>query len=450
MNYILEAKPTITMPLAAKNPVIGELLSNYTYGTKWNVRYEADSDCITMGDYQAAEVRDAEYVINVTDGGVYIKGRDASATMRGFVSFLEKIKYCDADETFYLEEEQTLDAPLMNFRAVHLCVFPETGLEFLKKTVRACAIAKYTHIVFEFWGMLKFDCLKELSWPFAHSKDEIRAIVREANALGVEIIPMFNHIGHAPSCREINGKHVVLDQNPKYEYMYDCYGWVWNFAREDVSELLRKIRAELIEVCGKGEYFHLGCDEVYTFGHQEDKAKEMAEYLNKIAKELKEQGRRAIIWHDMMLPKEEYTDDYFANSDKNVSEILMNSLDKNILIADWQYSVHNGTWRSSKAFRDNGFEVVCCPWDKEQNIDEAVQTVTENELFGIIHTTWHTLYRGFREMVYAGAVSYGLKDQHPDDVLRFYCASVVRKVTPSGGKYEKCGWSPIMLGPGLD
>lgn len=450
MRYIFETNPTITMPLKAKNSIIEELLSSYTYGTKWNICYEKDADCITIGNYTETECKNAEYVINITDKGVYIKGCDISATMRGFVTFLEEIKYAEKDERFYLEKQQITDKPLMNFRAVHLCIFPETGLEFLRKTVRTCVIAKYTHIVFEFWGMLRFDCLKELSWPFAHSKEEIKSIVREANAMGIEIIPMFNHIGHAPACREINGKHVVLDQNPKLEYMFDCYGWVWNFAREDVSELLRKIRTELMDVCGEGKYFHLGCDEVYAYGHQVDKAHQMADYLNNIAKELEKQGRRAIIWHDMMLPKEEYTDDYFANSNKQVSEILMNKLDKNILIADWQYSVHNGIWRSSQAFKDNQFEVVCCPWDNEKNINEAIKTVEEGNLFGIIHTTWHTLYRGFREMVYAGVASYGLKDKNPDDILRFYCASVVRKVTPSGGRYEISGWSPKMLGPGLD
>jgi hypothetical protein len=112
----------------------------------------------------------------------------------------------------------------------------------LKKCVRSCAIAKYSHIIFEFWGMLKFDCMKELSWPFAYSKEEIKKIVSEANALGVEIIPMFNHLGHASACREINGKHVVLDQNPQMEYLFESYGWAWNLKRDDVRSLLSKVR----------------------------------------------------------------------------------------------------------------------------------------------------------------------------------------------------------------
>jgi len=180
-------------------------------------------------------------------------------------------------------------------------VLPETKLDFLKKCVRSAAIVKYSHIILEFWGMLKFDSLKELSWPFAYSKEEIKEIVAEANALGVEIIPMFNHLGHASLSRSINGKHVVLDQNPSLEYMYESYGWVWNYKREDVKKLLKNVREELIELCGEGEYFHIGFDEADCIEDDEGKATEVAEYLNDIIRDLKSKGRRAIMWHDMML-----------------------------------------------------------------------------------------------------------------------------------------------------
>ena len=67
----------------------------------------------------------------------------------------------------------------------------------------------------------------------------------------------------------------------------------------------------------------------------------------------------------------------------------------------------------------------------------------------VIHTTWHTLFRGFHEMIYAGIVSYGADKGNLDDIYRFYCADVARKAMPSFGEYEKCGWSEKMTGPGL-
>lgn len=266
--------------------------------------------------------------------------------------------------------------------------------------------------------------------------------------MGVEIIPMFNHLGHASACREINGKHVVLGQNPQYEYMFESYGWIWNFKRNDVYELLSKVRNELIEVCGEGSYFHIGCDEAYSIGSAEDESLELTKYINKVADDLKVKGRRTIMWHDMLLPKNEF-EGYVATSNEKVSAAIMKNIDKNIIIADWQYWTHDENWRTSQKLKENGFDVICCPWDNKQNINEAMNTVNSNKFFGIIHTTWHTLFKGFREMIYAGVVSYGTTKENLDDIHRFYCASAARKALPSYGEYEKCGWSEKMTGPGL-
>ncbi len=448
MSYILDTLPTIVLPKTAQGTIVEELLANYTYGTKWNVLCCGRDNCISIGDCTEAEYGNSECVINITDRGVYIKGCCYAAMMRGFFSMLEKINYSPEEKYFYLDTCCIQESPLINFRCVHLCIFPETKPDFLKKCVRSCAISKFSHIIFEFWGMLKFDCLNELSWPFAYSKEEIKKIVREANGLGVEIIPMFNHLGHASGCREINGKHVVLDQNPMYEYMYESYGWVWNFRRDDVYELLGKVRDELIDVCGDGGYFHIGCDEAYLYGSDKNNALKMAEYVNRVAHELGAKGRRTIMWHDMLLSKNNFKG-YVANSEDDVSDILIKSIDKSIIIADWQYSCHGEVWKTSQVFKANNFDVICCPWDNGQNITEAVNTVTSGKLYGIIHTTWHTLHTGFREMVYAGAASYGMGSKNPGDICRFYCASVARKAMPAHSDYAKCGWSENMTGPGL-
>jgi len=449
MSYILTGIPTITLPKSANNPFVIELLSSYTYGKTWDVEFSDVENVITLGSCTKAARGNSESVLNVTDKGVYIEGADFPSVMRGFVSFLERIHYSQENDSFYIESILLKEKLLMKFRSVHLCFFPETDIEFFKKCVRSCSVAKFTHIVVEFWGMLKLDCMKELSWPFAHTKDTIRKIVAEANAMGVEIIPMFNHLGHASSCREINGKHVILDQNPRYEYMFESYGWIWNIRREDVRSLLKEIRHELIEVCGKGSYFHIGCDEAYAVANDESRVGEFADYLNETVADLRKCGRRAIMWHDLLLSKEE-NKGYIASSSKKVADALAQKLDKSVILADWQYGVHDEAWETSRKLKDAGFDVVCCPWDRSGtiNIDEAIKTVSDNNLFGILHTTWHSLYEGFRMMIYAGAASYGTDDK-TGDIARFYAAHVVRHVMPSNGVFKKSGWSEDMTGPGL-
>lgn len=455
MSYILSNKSKFNMPSGAEHSVISELISNYTYGEKHEVSFNTEDCIVTVDNFTKAERGESEYVINVTDGGVYINGKDFPAVMRGFMTFLECIKYNENDRSFYIENMCRAESPDIPFRATHLCVFPETKLDLLKKCIRACALTKYSHIILEFWGMIKLDCMKELAWDCAYEKSEIKELINEAKALGLEIIPMFNHLGHASACRSISGKHVVLDQNPRYEYMFDAYGWVWNIAREDVRRLHSAVRKELIDLCGDVKYFHIGCDEAYLYGHNEAKARFACEYINGIADELKEQGIQTIMWHDMMLAREDYALNFYANSTKSVSDIFLNSISKEILIADWEYEpIYDAkVWETSKTFKEKGFKVIGCPWNNKQNVINAVDTVKELNLYGIIETTWHTLHLDtFRNMVFAGKLAYGVGDSGDNDlydIYEAYAAHIVRKAMPSGGDYAKSGWYEIMTGPGM-
>ena len=72
MSYILKKEHTIHIPQDSENAVIGELLSNYTYGRKWNVMFDEKDNCIRIGNETKKDIDNSEYVINVTDEGIYI------------------------------------------------------------------------------------------------------------------------------------------------------------------------------------------------------------------------------------------------------------------------------------------------------------------------------------------------------------------------------------------
>ena len=71
MSYIFNADTRISMPQKAENAVVSELLSNFTYGGKWEICLGGGENEITVGKAEKAERGDAEYVINITDGGIY-------------------------------------------------------------------------------------------------------------------------------------------------------------------------------------------------------------------------------------------------------------------------------------------------------------------------------------------------------------------------------------------
>ena len=453
--FILKSDADIRIPQGMDVELLGELLSGYTFGTTFAIKRNDSLQTITVGEASdicsAADENAA--LLTVTERGVSITGADPAVTVRGFITMLERIEYDRASDSFRIPCGRVEEKPQMAFRSVHLCLFPETPLRFVKKCIRACGIAKYSHIVLEFWGMLKLDCLAELAWPFAHTKEEIRPLIEEAKTLGMEIIPMFNHLGHASANRELYGKHVVLDQNPRLEYLFNTHGWEWDFESGEVYDLLAKVRRELIELCGEGSYFHLGCDEAYSLGYGENRAEALCHYLNRIAAELREQGRRTIIWGDMLLLRRDYTAEpqkYSCNMEnEQIYRTLIEGLDKDIIIADWQYHLTCDEWKSSTALKAAGFEVICCPWDNQANARSAIVNVQNQNLMGIMHTTWHTLSKGFPIMLYSGRAAYSGKTEVKAKEVRFSAAEVARRVLPAQGVYEDAGWSETVIGPGL-
>lgn len=446
--YCFKQKESITLPKKADNPAIIEILHNYTPGIEWEINF-CDDDChITVGSPEVCDREGAAYVISVSEGGIYAEGSCYRDTARAFVSIVELI-FCYGKRDYRIECDIIRRSPRMEFRSAHICIRPETTLLQIRKVLRSCGIAKFSHVVLEFFGSLEFDCMKELAWPGSLKKDDLRPLIAEANALGVEIIPFYQHLGHASMSRLTQcGKHVVLDQNMEYDYLYypKSRGWVWNFPKEEIRELLRKVRAELIDLCGEGEYFHIGCDESgYTFD-----ADELTAYLNEVSDELKNQGRRAIIWGDMLLSRkfEELKPSlpnthYECNSTPEYANALLDKLSRDIIIADWQYNANEYPWKSSLLFKNRGFDVIACPWNDYNNIDAALKTADTDGILGVMKTTWHQLFTdaGIVRTLYTGLSAWG----DPEYANWFFPVSqlahdIYRRVSPRGQKYEDCGW----------
>lgn len=410
-----------------------------------------------IGEPDIRENADGLYSIQVDENGVAVSAKGEKGLIYGYLDLLERIKVLnteDGEELFGIEYCYVSKSPAIINRMIHYCVFPDTKLYEIKRFIRLCGALRYTHIVCEFWGMLKFDVLKELSWSHAFTKDEIRPLFKEANDLGIEIIPMFNHWGHASGSRVNHGKHVVLDQNLKLQPLFSDDGWMWKFETSRVRELMRSIREELIELCGEGEYFHLGCDEAYSFELNKETAHTVTDYLNEISAELKSAGRRAIVWGDMFIANsDEFNSDnsYITSCpDVETQNVLLSALDKEIVIADWQYNVKVAPAETARIFKKAGFDVLLCPWDKTYGDDSLLpcaKTVKENMLFGLLHTTWHTLSVGMPDVTRAAYLCWDKTNiEKPCAYYKLKTSEFIRKVFYPQGDYEESGWAPYEIG----
>lgn len=430
-------------------PVLREFWNNFSFRASTLTVEECDEYIFTLGEAQAIPLEGYDSVIRVTPQGIYLTAKGEKELIRGFMTLLGLFRATDKEEGSGAELPccTVYERPTPTFRAVHFCIFPETELWELRRFIRFAGALKYTHIVLEFWGMLRYDCMAELAWSHAFSKDEVRPLMDEARELGLEIIPMFNHWGHAPASRVMHGKHVVLDQNPALQSYFSEDGWCWDIKKTKVRALLCSIRRELTELCGDGSYFHIGCDEAYGFSFTEESIKEICDFINGIAGEMQEEGRRILMWGDMLLyyrkeynPKNRYT---CGAPTLAAEEDFLQRLDKNIVIADWQYDAPQFPVETASVFSQAGFDCVLCPWDRGvAETRAALATVREQGLMGYLHTTWHTLTSG---MMYVYMMAQDASYPFNWASASTATAALLRKVLPAGGVYEKAGWSKIQV-----
>ena len=455
-NYIFGVKTKCQANELLCKPIFKEFWHGFC-ANSGDIEFSSTKDFVfKVGNVKTLFVPQSGFVLEVTKEGISLTASDDKNLIYGFFALLERIRpICTkkGEERFSIECCNVCDYGKIKVRMLHLCVFPETPLNFLKKILRTAAFLRYTHVIIEFWGTLEFDCLKELSWKEAFTKEQVKPILNEAKELGLELVPMFNHWGHAAGSSISVGKHVVLDQNLSLTPLFSNSGWEWNIANPEVVKLQDEIRSELIDLFGDGEYFHIGCDEAFSAKTKEDFIA-VVEYINSVVEKLEKHGRKAIMWGDMLLHKDVLdlnagNNYYLFSPSKEIQEIFINKLTRSVIIADWQYNAVNYPLETSLFFKENGFEVLACPWDRsDENIKIISETVKNNDLLGVIHTTWNTLesQNGARRMASAAA-AYWQEDSEVVSLewARVELSAVMRKIDFPNGDYINSGWKRKFL-----
>lgn len=353
-------------------------------------------------------------------------------------------------ESLYIPETELNGDPSLKVRMIHLCIFPESTLETIEKAIAYAGFLGFTHVVLEFWGMLRYDVEPSLSWDRAFTKAQIKPLCQLAHGYGMEVIPMINHLGHAAQSRAAMGRHTVLNQNPRNQLLFEPDGWTWCVTNPDTKKLLSELRGELIELCGEGEYFHLGCDEAYSFAtcpkcKKHEASELLAEYLNEIQAELAKSGRRAIIWHDQLMKR--------SDCDPNFKEPIVvcdplgipagdttpavDLLDKSIIIADWQYDYTTNINPSTPFFVKKGFDVICCPWYNPKNVRGLCESARSNGAMGVMLTTWHHMPSYILNM--PQFAEYVWQTDNYQSTPRSEIAAILRKLGDFH-TFESAGW----------
>ncbi len=454
-QFVFDGALTATAHNSLLKPIFKELWNNFSFKKSEINLSKADDLVFIIGDAELIPTAGEDYSINVTETGISIYAESEKNLILGFMSLIDMIKSTE-DGRCKIECISLSESALIKLRMAHFCVFPETELWEIQKFIRYSAALKYTHIIIEFWGMFKYSCLDSLSWNHAFTKEELEPIFKEARDMGLEMIPMFNCWGHATASRMTHGKHVVLDQDPTLAHYFDETGWRWNIADDKVKKLIKTIIKELTDLCGNGEYFHIGCDEAYGFGFTEPEMKELCDYINETSEYLKNIGRKTIMWGDMLVTKHDNFDPdvwYFAHCPNEEAERFMTShISKDIILADWQYSVKRAPIETAVVLKNAGYSVLVCPWNEIPAVDASVDTAINEGLLGILQTTWHTLSIDMPFVARCAVASFDGIERYKnlptvlDNELRWVKpAEVMRRAYPAGGEYRKAGWSKIEI-----
>jgi len=437
---LLDNMSTVVADQGMNNETAKRLWNSFTLATG-EICFEKGEDLtFRLGNTQLPTLSEGkEYALKVDDNGAAIVGKDYGGLMRGYISLLMKIEQDKTDLIIRATTEES-NYNIRN-RMIHICVFPENDLYFIKKLIRLAGLCQYTHIVIEFWGMLRYDCLKELAWPHAFTKSQAKELIDECRELGMEPIPMFNQLGHATASRVCYGKHVVLDQDPRLQNLFTPDGWAWNIDSAEVKALLKQVRMELYELFGQGEYMHVGCDEAYYISRNKALRQKLPTYLKELTDEVEQEGRRPMIWMDMLLEKGIFKDCY-SSGEKDEVENIRNATAKSTVFVDWQYKCVEVPIPTLLSLKNCGRDTIGAPWYNKSNYSAHIQTIVDNDMFGIMLTTWHTLKQNMPSIL-GCAKECGAKTFIWSEYSNRQeeTATLLRKVSFEGNTYSDCGWS---------
>ena len=291
------------------------------------------------------------------------------------------------------------DRPHLGFRAVHLCWFPELRPQQIERAIRLAALMKFNYAIIEPWGMYESEKHPWWHWPNpTMTKSEVRRLVAVGKDLGITLIPQINVYGHGSAARSISMKHVALDFHPECEPFFEPGGWNWCITNPETQRVLRELIAEMHEDFGNPPFFHLGCDEAQPPSCPECRKIPYGElvcrHISGLASYVKSRGAQAMMWHDMLLDREDERWKKYVRSGSKTTASMVDRLPKDMVICDWQYDnrdAEHTRWPTVAYFNDKGFPVAISPWENFKSMRAMADFVGKIGGFGYIQTTWHRL-----------------------------------------------------------
>lgn len=245
--------------------------------------------------------------------------------------------------------------------------------------------------------------------PQALSKQDARDLSLFARSLGIEIVPLFQCLGHqgwGGSRSALLTAYPEFDETPNVSL--DA-GWPEIFCRSwcpnhpDVNRIVYELMDEMVAAF-EPRYFHIGMDEVYEIGSEQCgrcRGQDRAALFAKAVKDMHEHlaghhGLTVMMWADRLLDAARFGYDNWE-ADTFGTHRAIELLPRDIVLLDWHYDEREKGYPTPGYLMNEGFRVMPACWFKE---DVAVQLFQETQRaaeeqgnqslhFGNLVTSWH-------------------------------------------------------------
>ncbi len=314
----VEAEAPLARLLAglAKRKIAAEKVPRLDYGA--DLVFEQETDAL-------AEPSEA-YRLSVTETGVRIRAKTAAGWGHGVQTFLDLSDRSAGDWPVV----SVVDGPCFAWRGMLLdCCRHFVSLAGIRRILDGMAACKLNRLHWHLtddqaWRIeiKRYPRLTEVGAsrsdegggrPQFYTQEEIRDLVAYARNLGIDIVPEIEMPGHATSALAAYPELGCHRDPVSVEAAWGIFPQNYNAGDDRVFDFLENVLREVIELF-PFPYVHLGADECQKAQWQDcpDCQRRMAEegladedalqsyFVNRIAKFLRQHGRTAIGWDEIL------------------------------------------------------------------------------------------------------------------------------------------------------
>ena len=321
------------------------------------------------------------YIVHVNSDGVVVAACTEAGLFYGAQTLIQLIRSSPSA----LPALTIWDWPLMDIRGVSddISRGQISTLDNFKKIVRVLASYKINVYMPYIEDMFVFDRHPLVGkGRGALTKEEVAELDSYARRYHVEVIPIFESLGHQErmlALPEYNGYAEVPDKP-----------WSLSPAKEESYELLDELYSEICPAFSS-EFFHIGCDESIDIGKGASKelvermgaARVHAEHYKRVHEMVTRRGKKVLMYGDMCLEHPEIIDD----------------MPLDITIVDWHYDPDK-KYPSIEKFKSEGLKALVSPgtqaWsrlfphygDAAVNIERSIKCAYDCGVWGEVTSTW--------------------------------------------------------------